>query len=89
MKHSPERDEEVFELANRVAELYMDNKDLVAELMSIAKKWRAKANMREQRIKELEEELEIIHAAINDPDNPPLTDKQLSEIKPHKYKNAR
>ncbi len=51
--HSPERDEEVFRI---IEEAYGTefNGEMALELMTIAKKWRAKAQMREAKIKELE-----------------------------------
>jgi len=51
-KHSPERDEEVFKLAEELAKSFT----LVAELLAIARKWRSKALMREERIEQLESE---------------------------------
>lgn len=59
-KHSPERDEELFAFADRVErdtpiEEGFNPVDVTKELAGIAKKWRAKAMMREQRIKELED----------------------------------
>lgn len=53
-KHSPERDEEVFQL---VEEKLTGSFLLVAELLAIAKKWRSKAQMRAIRIEELEDEV--------------------------------
>ena len=52
-KHSPERDEVVFKLAQDY-----DEGSLVLELLSIAKKWRSKAHMRQARVYELEQRLE-------------------------------
>jgi len=51
-KHSPERDEEVFKLAEELAKSFT----LVAELLAITRKWRSKALMREERIEQLESE---------------------------------
>lgn len=57
--HSPERDEEVFkEIKEKTDEDYLSvieiDREIVAELAAIAKKWRAKATMRAARIEELE-----------------------------------
>ena len=49
---SPERDKEIFEIIERA---YAED-ETVMELLSIAKKWRSKALMRETKIKELEDE---------------------------------
>ncbi len=49
-KHSPERDEELLTMADAQV------RPLPKELAAIVRKWRAKAMMREQRIKELESE---------------------------------
>ena len=53
---SPKRDEEVFEqietTLKRPGNIPISN-DIVKELLDIAKKWRSKAIMRENRIKEL------------------------------------
>ena len=52
-KHSPKRDEEVFKLIKEIYGPESANEgSLVFELMAIAKKWRSKAVMREERIKE-------------------------------------
>lgn len=49
-KHSPERDEEVFKLVEKIYGPESANEgSLVFELMAIAKKWRSKA-MRAQQI---------------------------------------
>ena len=54
---SPKRDEEVFEYIEtafkRAGNIPVSN-DIVKELLDIAKKWRSKAIMRENRIKELD-----------------------------------
>jgi hypothetical protein len=49
----PGRDEEVFEIVERV---YAED-ETVMELLGIAKKWRSKALMREARIKEVQDGL--------------------------------
>lgn len=54
--HSPERDEEVLK---QVTEKYKDD-ELIQEFLAIFKKWRAKANMRAVKIKDLENELQKI-----------------------------
>jgi hypothetical protein len=57
VEHSPERDEEVFEMVkNEPSQLIQT--ELASELVGIAKKWRAKAMMRAVRIEELEEQIE-------------------------------
>lgn len=56
-EHSPDRDEEVFHQVSMQLEARGVTTELTRELMSIAKKWRAKANMRASRIEELEKEL--------------------------------
>ena len=59
-KHSPERDEEVFKLAEELAKSFT----LVAELLAIVRKWRSKALMREKRIEQLESEKELLHEQL-------------------------
>ncbi|KKL75472.1 hypothetical protein LCGC14_2054520 [marine sediment metagenome] len=53
-EHSPERDEKVFKEIEEKYNTIFQPDDTVLELLSIAKKWRAKAQMREAKIKELE-----------------------------------
>ena len=55
-KHSPERDKEVFRL---IEEKLSGSFTLVAELLSIARKWRSKAQMRTEQVAELESE--VVH----------------------------
>ena len=62
-KHSPERDEEVFKLAEELAKSFT----LVAELLAIARKWRSKAEMRAARIEQLESEKELLHEQLFGP----------------------
>ena len=54
---SPKRDEEIFEYIentfNQPGNIPVSN-DIVKELLNIAKKWRSKAIMRENKIKELD-----------------------------------
>jgi chromosome segregation ATPase len=63
VEHSPERDKEVLSMANAVTndtesgEFVTLTRDYVTELASIMKKWRAKANMRANRITDLENDL--------------------------------
>lgn len=62
-KHSPERDEQIFNLIERAhsAPLRLGRLDVeditIMELLAIARKWRAKALMREARVKEVQESL--------------------------------
>lgn len=53
-KHSPERDEKVFQIIEEIYGTEEADGALILELMSIAKKWRSKAQMREAVNKELE-----------------------------------
>lgn len=63
-EHSPERDQEIFDEINKIALQGSGSPEKIAalelllEVTGIAKKWRAKANMREQRITELEQQLD-------------------------------
>lgn len=68
--HSPERDEEVFaaiqETIKYLPEMWRDEDgELILELLAIAKKWRAKANMRAARIEELEKDVKVFQDREN------------------------
>jgi len=80
--HSPERDEEVFKAIQEAFPegnaAYMN--ETVRELAAIAKKWRAKANMRAARIEDLEKEID----AFKRIDNPKLNLAQLKKMQEFK-----